>query len=284
MLEQLNTTAQIFYEHVASARGESADHWRSLKGGSFIGADAKERGMVVAILGFDDLLSEILGKSPMAIKASDDNKPDMKALRAQLQQMADAGDEKCKAALAALDGEESPKDEDKKDDSDKDKASDSESEPPKDDEDKDSSKATMAALKVANTALTTVRALETEIKTRDEAKERANLLAGRPDLEPALRATLEKSTTPLALVREACAEWPRGTTGANALEAANAANNTQPSVKAAGSGTATYGKDYVPRQSPEEFAAMQARMGISPEGKTKITHGNGISTFSVLGK
>ena len=172
-------------------------------------------------------------------------------LLAELQKLADAGDERAKKALAAL-APEAPAstpdvaaaDEPKPAEEPK-KAAET---PPGDEKKPDATASVLASI------LSTVQGLAAKVSGLEADKEKAErsaLLASRPDFAPEVVTVLAKA--PMSLLRDAVKTLPRA--------ARNPAAAAQPDVKASVGATQGQG-DTAPRLPPEESKAIRAAMGL----------------------
>lgn len=173
-----------------------------------------------------------------------------KASRKALEACAAGDDEDAKKAKTLLakfdeDGDAEPKAEDMTDE-DKKKKEDADAAAAKaaDDEDAkaraaDEETDTKAAARAAASSnaekldlVARVHALETSIKNAAEASERSSLLGTRPDFSATVRASLQSA--PLSFVKDACKNWPRGSTPEKASASATVPGGTRGDTQANG--------------------------------------------------
>lgn len=236
----IDATAGVFFKLVAEHRGIDA---KTLDAGVFIAGDALTLKLADKVTPLAALIEQLTTGMTMADPTDEDPKA---AAREALKKLADDGDENAAAALAALDG---PGDEDEDEDA---AASEPEPDAPKDDD-----KATAAsAMRIAREALAELHKLKAQTAAEKQANERATLIASRPDLSPALVATL--ATAPLAVVRDLVKTLPRvAAEPAAGAAAALAASQAQ--------GTIGVGVDPTSRPSmlpPDERHALDLAMGL----------------------
>lgn len=246
--------ASIFFEHVAAHRGVAPEALRALEAGIFTGADALAAGLADDVMTLEEVLAFARGDTNMTTKA-DKSASTYEDAIAGLKKMAEGeGDdaEKAKTALKALE----PKDDADKGD-DKDAKADADAPPPPSDEKKDKKddedkKDGADAKAIAQRALATA-----------EDTSRRQLLASRTDLPAELVATLSKSSTPLAVVRDIIDTHPRRV--AAKPNAAAEASGTR--GEGQGSGTAS-------RLPPDEAYELDVRMGLVAMKPTTVNEGN----------
>lgn len=172
---QVDQLAELFFGHVAAMRGVSADAVRALEAGIVIGASAVALGLADEV---GTLETAIAGKATAM---------DLEAIKKALAELAAAGDEKAKKALATFDEEtveEAPEKE----------------AAPADDEKEASASAASAASDDKLDSLASVV--------------RNQILAARPDIDAATAKWLRKQ--PLASVQEYCELHPKKKPAANA--------------------------------------------------------------------
>jgi hypothetical protein len=244
---QVDDMARMFFSAVAEHRGVSVDAVMALEGAILLADRGAQLRLVDNVV---DSWSEFLarprvkGNGPMASM-----KEARSAYRSQLAKLAaeDSDDGREAASTLAAMAEEDEKmakkaakkaeSEKPKEEGEGDAKSKSEDGPPMKEESKarseddEKSKAksedeekephAAAASVEAKTifALTArVHALESDKAAKAEADERTALLATRPDFSAPVKASLEKA--PIAFLREAVKDWPRGSTPARASAAA----------------------------------------------------------------
>lgn len=255
--------AAAFYALVGRARALSPASVGSLEAGTFVGAKAVEAGLADAVMTFAELVAS--GGQINAQSGAEENMDEEEKARAALTAIAEGDDDKAaaraKKALAALaEGEEEdkPKDDDKGDSESKAKAEggDEDAKPKDDDKDKPEAKATASVSGDPALALAAkVQSLEAWKTAREEREERETLMASRPDFAPEVVALMNRS--PLAVVRDAVKNLPRGASKASGqVAAARAAMHAQPTV---GDGQGDL-KSALPEQEAHD---LDVQMGLS---------------------
>jgi len=249
---EVDEMAGVFFALVAESRGTTTEKVGALQAATFLGASAVAAGLADRVLTFDGLLAMLAsGDTEARPTGAEATMTKREQAIAALKAMAEGDDEKdkeyAKAALAAMSDE---KDEgEKKDEA---KAADDDAPPPakkKDDEKKDDDGAK---------ALATVQSLAARIAAREEADERARLMATRPDFTPEVAAFLSKQ--PLATVRDAVAALPKSTPAKGQVAAARAALTVQPTLGE----TQAEGGDRLP---DDEAADLDIQMGLAKRAK-----------------
>ena len=99
---QVDQLAEEFYALVAEARPMRAADIRALEANTFIGTDAKARGLVDAVMTKSELLSRLASGEDNRPRAATQEKTPM-GWKDALKKAAEEGDEEAKKALAALD-------------------------------------------------------------------------------------------------------------------------------------------------------------------------------------
>lgn len=204
----VDSLADVFVQQVATARGLQPEALKSLQATILHGQSAVAAGLADEVGTLQSVLMRVAGEAEgtnnMAATAYE-------KARAALEEAAKGDDPNAKAAqraLAAFGGDEDkPADDPDKaegdpppaTDDDKDKAA---GDPPATDDDK---KAAAAAYREALKATAEVTKLKAELAKRDEAAERAKLLASKP-MAPEMLQLLQKA--PMHLVRETVAALP----------------------------------------------------------------------------
>lgn len=207
----VDSMAGVFFELVAEMRGCSAEEVDALDAKLFHGKAALAVGLADQISSLDDLLASIARGETMKVKTEDKSPYD--TARAALEEVAKGGDANAaaaKRALAAMDEQDKPKDDEPPPADDKDKPKEgAEGDPPepddddkpKDDKEKATSSDTVSASSAGQLAATVSdqgKQLKVLMSDREE-KARAEVFAGRPDLDPELMKALAK--TPLQEVK-----------------------------------------------------------------------------------
>lgn len=255
----VDALAAIFYRWVADRRGLSSETVAELQAGVFVGQSAVDAKLVDGVVSDYGALhsnparaSLIRSETATAEKSETGNRKMSKYTDAMaaLAALAEDGDEDAKKAmkkmLSPAKAEESEGDKpEKKDEAKAEKCDD------------DPKAQAQAATRVAAEAVSEVASLRAELVKRDEALERTNLLAGRPDLtaDSGLKAKLE--SMPLAVLREVVAIQPKAQTPG----AAGTARPTQGATDGAGG------------LPPNESLDLKIRMGLETPDMKKVTHG-----------
>lgn len=199
--------AAIFFNHVAEARGMTADVVQGLEAAVFIGASAVKAGLADEIGTLDTLLAAITSgnvqqtetetpqESDMGTKAEKGDEDKMSKLR----KMAEDGDKEAQRILKALDAEGDDEDAPTPDEE---SSAEDDAPPPKDDDEEEASASASTPVVIstgtANDLASAFARLEALEKT-NENERRATLLASRPDVSPGLRKLL--ATKPYAEVK-----------------------------------------------------------------------------------
>jgi ClpP class serine protease len=222
----VDAMAETFFSAVAAARGLSPVAVAALDAGVFIGAKAVVAGLADAVMTLADVLAS--NGQPIGVQAgAEATTMDEKEIKSALKAIAEGKDEKAaaraKAALAAMDSDKSEDEadgEEPKKDPPKAEADGEEpkKDPPKDEKEAEASSSLALAAKV--------QSLSAKFAAREEAEERAALMASRPDFAPEVVALMERS--PLSIVRDAVKSLPRGAVKAKGqIGAARAALEVQ---------------------------------------------------------
>lgn len=277
MQSAVDDMAATFFAAVGRARGVGPEKVAALEAALFVGAKAVAAGLADDVKTFAEVVSSGAQITAQTMGAEEEMDEEEKA-KAALQAIADGDDEKAatraKAALAAFaddGGDDDEKKEDKKDEA-QSKTTAEASDDDKDDSDKkdDDAKAKASAAENPVMALAAqVQSLSAWKAEQVEAKERAKLMATRPDFAPEVVALMERS--PIEVVRDAVKNLPRGAAKGQ-VNAARAALDVTPSVTPA---TAT--GSALP---PEQEAAMLKSMGIKPvKAETPTVRADGSTLF-----
>ena len=251
--EKVNELAELFFAFVARRRPTAAGAVRDLDAGVFLGAKAKALGLIDDVQTLDDLIAAInsgaanSNDEPAVAQGADMSKAYEDAIAA-LRKAAESDDEKeakrARRMLAAeLDDED---DKPKKDDEDP-KGEDDK--PKKDDEDPkgEDAKASAPAASSKGVDAQIEALVEEKFRAREEALERAQLIASRTDFDDATKALL--AVAPIETVRSYVAKAPR-----RALNPAAAASVT--GTRGEGQG------ESVADESDPELIAIDRAMGL----------------------
>jgi len=265
--ERVESLARMFFELVVDhGWGGDVESVAALEAAVLTGEQAVAAGLASAIatrqqsLALDALAPDAeatetgTGETQMATPMED--------AVASLRKMAEGDNEedakRARAALASLesDDDESAEDDEKDESAEDDK----EDEPAEDDEkdesaedDKEDAKASASALRIATQALAKVHTMEANAAKARASAERAELIASRADFGDDLIAVLSSPKTPLATVREMCANLAKGPTRTGRSAAAAMATGTR---------GATQGDGSASRLAPEHKSALDLQMGL----------------------
>lgn len=264
--------AALFFEFVAEMRPKlSAATVKSVEASLLFGRAAVTKGLADEVVEWGELLAMVASGKRVSGVAPVETEMDKKEMRAFLSTLAESKDEetakKAKAAIKCLDDEGGGGDDDekKKEEEAKAKAEADEKEKAKaaaEEKEKEEAKA-KASTDAAFKALAIVHDLQSELRKRDEADERAKLLAKRPDFSAEVQATL--ATLPLDRVREAVEKWPRVTASTRSSANATTPNAQEHERK----------PEYVPRLTDEEqriFAKLDRGRGSSTRASMSGSH------------
>lgn len=251
---RVDELAEMFFDHVSSARGIKASAVRALEAGIRTGNAALALKLVDAVGGIDDALSSA-GGTGMGTKAEGDDDKDTTTddAIAALRKAAKNGDAKAKKMLAALD------DEDKKDE-DADADADAEGDDKDKDEDgekKDEGSArgrtvtARAAGRLAAAGSATERRLAA-LELQLEASQRDALFAERPDIAPSVRKALAE--VPLAQAKAIVEATPKPK-----LPKPAAALTTPTGIRGEGQESSEGAPGHLP---PDQKAQMDIAMGL----------------------
>jgi ClpP class serine protease len=277
MQAEVDAMAAVFFDLVSRSRGLAVENVAGLEASMFLGAKAVSAGLADEVTTFAGLVAMgAAGTKTTAQQGAEETMDEKEKAIAALKALA-AGDdeEQAKSAKAALkcmgvaeEGEEKPKDDTKsegEDDKPKDDTkSEGEDDKPKDDDAK--SKAKVASDPVLAMAAQ-VQSLSAWKAKREEAEERAKLMAQRPDFAPEVVALMERS--PLPVVRDAVKNLPRGPRAAKGGQVAAA--------RAAVGVTATQGdkQGEVANALPEDEARkLDEQMGLAKRTEAIRNDGN----------
>lgn len=268
---EVDSMAGLFFAAVSSSRKLSVADVRAHQGASLFGAAALQARLADRIV---DCWSDFIGG-----KASQKgNTVDKEEMRKALAKAAEEGDEKCARALKAWDGDEkeakaegeedekkaSAKSEDEGKEEKKEEAKKAKKAEEKEEEKKAAADATQALIQ---SLAAEVQAMKASVAAKEEQSERASLLASRPDITGAVRASLEKAS--LSFVRDACKNWPRVKGGAVAAVAAQTPGGTVGNTQASGIDVSEKGTE----QLTDEEYIERKMMGWKP--KAGIEHRKG---------
>lgn len=261
--KQVEYLAGIFFSHVAESRGVSAESVRALEAGMMAGTDAVSAKLADTVATFDEMLAMIASgavptkeQDTMATTAKKADSSYEDAIAA-LRSLAEGEDENAKAAKKMLKIVDGDGEEDKpaaETTEDKPAAEAPPPAPEKKDED-----AKAIAMRAEAMALAT----RADIEAGKVEAERTRLLASRPDFAPEFLATLEKPTTPIAMVRDFVKNMPRGV----ARNPAAAASVTPTRGEGQGAGTAS-------RLPANEKLALDQKMGLAAMAPGVVEQGN----------
>jgi signal peptide peptidase SppA len=249
---KVDDLAELFFAYVSQRRPINVDDVRALDAGVFLGAKARELGLIDDVQTLEELLAVI-----NASTATNEG-TDMKASKAYedaiaaLRKAAESDDEKEAARAKRMLAAELAEDEDEPEKDDEEAKAEDEDEPEKDDEEaKASAKAAAASVSASTTGEIAGR-LST-LERRLERQERAEIFATRPDLAPGLVKLL--STKPVAEVRaivSAIKPPPKPKLGDHAA-----------AEQVAGTRGDQLGAELADQQRPEAVSAMDRAMGLS---------------------
>lgn len=235
----------MFCELVARGRGLSADAVAQMQARVFHGAQAVAAGLADNV-GTFALTLAAAGQGEDMSKSLTAKKMSYEEMRAAIAEAAEGDDPNAaamKRALAAMDAAAGT-----------DGGDDPPTDPPADDPPAkdDSAASSVAAMRIALEAKRDAAKLRAELAKRDEAVERAKLLASRPDITPDTLALLER--VPMELVREHIAAMPALAPTGGTSRVARAGAPTL------GKGQADGSRGQLP---PDEKRALDARMGLA---------------------
>ena len=247
--ERVESLARMFFELVVDhGWGGDVESVAALEAAVLTGEQAVAAGLASAIatrqqsLALDALAPDAeatetgTGETQMATPMED--------AVASLRKMAEGDNEEdAKRARAALASLESDDDESAEDDEKDESAED----------DKEDAKASASALRIATQALAKVHTMEANAAKARASAERAELIASRADFGDDLIAVLSSPKTPLATVREMCANLAKGPTRTGRSAAAAMATGTR---------GATQGDGSASRLAPEHKSALDLQMGL----------------------
>lgn len=200
---RVDELAEMFFDHVAEARGLKPSAIRALEAGILTGQAAIGRGLVDAVGGMDDALSSAGGSMGTRAEGDEDKDTTTEDAIADLRKAAKNGDERAKKMLAAIDDDGG--------DDDKDEGAEG------DDKDGDGEKKNegsargrhvlaRAAGRVVAAANETERRL-VAVELQLEAAQREALFAERPDIAPSVRKAL--ADVPLEQAKAIVAATPK---------------------------------------------------------------------------
>jgi ClpP class serine protease len=269
--------AETFFALVASARGKSPAAIQALEAGCFVGARGVAAGLADEVKTFAEVTAGAQVTAQLGAEQERDMTEEEKA-KAALKAIAEGDDEKAakraKAALAAFDDDG---DDDKKKDDEATKAE-GEEEDKKNDEKKDDDAEAKATAKAPSDVVMALAADVKEIKSamakKEEAAERASLLASRPDFPAEVLANM--STAQLVTVRDAVKTYPKFPKSNQVAAAIAGATGTVNATRGKGQRDAA-----ASRLSPTEKAELDARMGLATKQPTIRVEGNA-GIFNVM--
>lgn len=266
----VDSLAGSFFQLVEDLRGLPVAQVEALEAGIFHGASAVEVGLADRVESFSALLARLAGAEPggqnMATKYEEG--------RAALEEAAKGEGEdaeKAKKALAAMDEEEKPDAEGEGDKPDAEGGEGEGDETPDEDEDEEKPDASSSARRGGAVSARTAGAVGAaankfatriaKLERKQEASDRREFLATRPDLAPEFVKVLE--TKPLAEVKALVNAIPKPKASKLGQHAA-AATPSATRGEGQGDGVAS-------RLPPEQKAELDARMGLSAQ-KTGVVN------------
>lgn len=263
--QHVNDLAAVFFAWVSERRGIPLETVAALQAAVFVGARAKDAGLVDTIADFRSL-QEILasgtidatarnvpqGTAPQGIQAMATPQASKYVdAMAALAAAAEEGDERARSAMKKMAASEKPAD----GDGDKDKPAEDKKDA-KAEGDKEEPKAAAASTDVALLAAAVAR-IEANDRARAEASERAQLLASRPDLTADATTKAQLETASLETVKAIIKMMPKA-------ELTAPAKVTPTRGATAGQGTATGGLE------EQESQALKERMGLAASPVAKV--------------
>lgn len=253
----VNSMGQVFFDHVAQARGLAPATVAQLQAAVLHGDAAISAGLVDEVGSLSTVLTRIASGGNVEMNTMASAYEKAKAALDEASKTEDANGKAAAAALAALVAAEGGGGEDTEPEKKDDKGEGDETttegneppagDPPADDKEK---KAAASAYRAAIAAQSEVAQLRAELRKRDEDAERARLIASRPGLTPELTALLNKA--PIALVREHIAALPAAPVNPE-LAATPTRGDAQGSA---------------PRLGADEKRELDERMGLSARKAT----------------
>jgi capsid assembly protease len=276
---RVNALAGLFFDLVAEFRPSvTAEHVRGLEARMFLGETAVGAGLADAVKTWAEVVAMAAGtpaKADVAGGKSMDTEKKAAAMKAIRDAYGDDKDGADKAIKSAFPDEGEKKDEkkdgEKSDDekkADKAKAEEDEKKAAKASEDKKEEEKALAARghagdvkalqEIAFSAAAETQKLRAEIAAKDEAHEREQLLAKRPDFDTNIRATL--AGMPIAKLKEAVETWPR----------VGPVKLTPPAALSA-QGTRGANREALPEATDDEKAFIAKKMHGAPKA-TGIEH------------
>lgn len=238
--DRVDALANVFFEFVATHRGVSAESVRALEARVVHGKDAVSIGLADEVSSLDQMLASVASQAPdKGIEGPMDEEKMRASLKAVLED--EKSDEKAKARarrmLAAMDEDAEAEEEAKKAKAEEEQAKKAKAEADKAEEEARAAAAAKAqeeedAKATALRAMRELHAFRVEREAEKEAAERKELLASRPDFDEKTAAFLSK--LPIAQVRDAVRDFPRGPARSPSLSAATA---VVPSTRGASHGS-----------------------------------------------
>jgi ClpP class serine protease len=277
--DRVGQLADMFFALCEEHGYSNANAIRELQANVFTGDEAARLGLVNAVASLDQTIAlakqgseENTSQSGVEKKGTSNMATPMENARAALQEAADGDNEeeasKAKKALAALDAsdEETAEgdEENAGDEGDEETAEgDEETPPPKDEKKEGKAKASKGGNALALQAMAEIHELKAERAREREDKERADLIASRPDFSDEMIALLQ--TEPIATVRKMVSKLKKGPNLRKPNTAAIAAAATVAGARGANQGTGTEA-----RSNPEIKAQLDAQMGLTANAKVGV--------------
>lgn len=276
--------AGVFFAWVAERRGLEVDAVRGFEAALFVGEKALAAGLVDQVQDFHELRGTLTANAPAVprIQAMKKTYAEVKAMlesalaggpqaskytdaMAALAALAEEGDEDAKKAmkkmLSPAKAESDDKDGDEKKDDSKSAKAESDDGDKKDDKKDDGAKASAASNPVLALGAQ-VQSLAAKMAAKEEAEQRATLLASRPDFTTEVRKSLEGQ--PLENVKWAVANFPK--------VKASAAAAVQPEVRAT-RGEGQGDQSTAPRDG-YSLDDLDVQMGLKPRASSIKLEGN----------
>jgi ClpP class serine protease len=274
----VDAIAGVFFELVAGARKLSTGAIRSLEAAIFIGKDAESVGLADAVISFDDFIAELApGAKTNAAKGGSEENMSIKAADGKDDDDKDKDKKEEKSEAAADDGKTCAKC-DAANDADakfckkcgtKFAADDDEKTEEGDDKKKDA-EADGGGLALA----AKVQSLAVRLDAKEQAEERATLMASRPDFEPDVVKFLAGSS--LETVRRAVKTFERRKPRGQIADARAAVGATVQATRGQGQGeeTSAIREGY-------DLKELDVQMGLQPR-TNQIKHEGNRMIFGVM--
>lgn len=296
----VDAAAEQFFELVADARGLTVEQVRGFQAGVFIGQQAIDAGLADELATEDEAIAQIAqwaetSADPSATEGNDTMKT-LAEIKAALKAVAEGdGDEKEKEEagkmLSAIESDEPDGDEPKPEPA----AAEGGETPPDDDDDDDDEPAPVAAASSSMPAASAtdssplalaarLQKVEADNAARAEAdkqrkaahaerKEKAQLLASRPDFTPQVRSFLEKQ--PLATVRDAVKTFAKGVVPVVQNPAAAVQGAARPTLGEGQGGQSTQDLRNLIKRPETDEEIMDRKMGLARSDPSKAIHAEG---------